>query len=106
MNAVKTTLDIPDPFYRKLKVAAVQQGKTVGHLVNEAIAEKLRKRSVPPSQPAWKRAFGGLEHLHQETKRIEKIMQKEFSRIDPEHCIDSQGATSKLVGANANCRAL
>ncbi|HZK81612.1 MAG TPA: hypothetical protein VFC46_11105 [Humisphaera sp.] len=84
MAKVKTTLEIPDPFYRKLKVAAVQQGKTVRQFVNEAIAEKLRKGSVSPGQPAWKQAFGGLEHLHEETKLIEQIIQKEFSRIDPE----------------------
>jgi hypothetical protein len=82
---VKTTLEIPDPLYRKLKISAAHRGTTVRQLVNEALSEKLR--SSPGSvgvQPAWNRAFGRLQHLHKETQRISRIIDDEFTRINPE----------------------
>jgi hypothetical protein len=81
--ATKTTLEIPDPLYRQLKVTAAQQGKTVRSFVNDALVEKLRAPAQSPnSRPAWTRAVGGLNHLHAETRRIEKTILTEFSKID------------------------
>jgi hypothetical protein len=36
----------------------------------------------PNTRPAWTRAVGGLNHLHAETRRIEKTILTEFSKID------------------------
>ena len=38
-----------------------------------------------PEHP-WTPAFGGLSDLHDETKRIERIIEDEFERIDDEDC--------------------
>jgi hypothetical protein len=85
MGEVKTTLEIPDPLYRKLKISAAQRGTTVRQLVNEALSEKLRASPGSAAvQPAWNRAFGRLQHLHKETQRISRIIDDEFTRIDPE----------------------
>jgi len=85
MGVVKTTLEIPDLLYRKLKISAAHRGTTVRQLVNEALTEKLRASpGNASSQPAWSRAFGRLQHLHKETQRISRIIDDEFTRIDPE----------------------
>jgi hypothetical protein len=84
MVFVKTTFEIPDPLYRKLKACAALRGKSVRTLVNEAIAEKLREPAGPAGGPIWRQAFGGLKHLHRETKRIETVIDEEFGRIEPE----------------------
>ena len=85
MARVKTTLEIPDPLYRRLKATAAHRGKTVRAFVNEALAEKLRAPDgKSPSPPAWRQAFGGLRHLRKETRRVEKTIAAEFSRIDAE----------------------
>jgi len=85
MVRVKTTLEIPDPLYRRLKVSAAHRGKTVRALVNEALVEKLQTSDGgATATPAWRRAFGGLRHLSKETRRIEKTVASEFSRVDPE----------------------
>ncbi len=85
MENVKTTLEIPDLLYRRLKASAAQQGRTVRALVNEAIVEKLQKPAGDAAgQPAWKKAFGGLRDLRAETKRIESLIRSEFSSVNPE----------------------
>ncbi len=82
---MKITLEIPDALYRQLKVTAAQQGKTVRSFVNDALAEKLRAPATgSAAAPAWTRAIGGLKHLRTENRRIEKTIQTEFSKINPE----------------------
>jgi hypothetical protein len=83
MEPLKTTLEIPDGLYRRLKASAATQGKTVKALVNEAIVEKLRQPAGSIA-PAWRRGFGQLRHLRKETRQIERTIDTEFSRIDPE----------------------
>jgi hypothetical protein len=85
MVCVKTTLEIPDYFYRKLKVAAAQQGKSVRQFVNEAIAEKMWKGpKAAQTDPPWMKAFGGLSDLREETRRIQRFIDEQCGKIEPE----------------------
>ena len=84
MADVKTTLEIPDPLYRRLKATAALRGRTVRDFVNETLAEKLREGAGGAGEPAWRRAFGGLKRLHRESVRMEGVIRREFGRIDPE----------------------
>jgi plasmid stability protein len=86
MSSVKTTLEIPDPLFRQLKISAAKQGKTIRAVVNEALTEKLnRSQHGQADLPAWRMAFGGLRRLRGETARINKEVAAEFSRVDPEN---------------------
>jgi len=83
MERLKTTVEIPDSLFRQAKTAAAQQGTSLKGLFTEALRAQLRKKAgrSSPSKP-WMRAFGGLGKLHRETKRLERIVQQEFERID------------------------
>jgi hypothetical protein len=85
MATLKTTLEIPKALFSELKISAARQGTTIRALVNQAIAEKLRRRPSPfAAEPPWNKAFGGMRHLHRETVRIDKVIAEEFSKIDGE----------------------
>jgi hypothetical protein len=85
MGFVKTTLEIPEPLFRQLKISAAKQGKTIRAVVNEALTEKLnRSQHGVEALPAWKVAFGGLRRLRDETAKINRAMATEFSRVNPE----------------------
>ena len=85
MAIVKTTLEIPDPLFRQLKITAAKQGKTIRTVVNEALVEKLNRASSQKLElPAWRSAFGGLRSLHNETVIIGGEMDAEFSRVSPD----------------------
>lgn len=79
---MKTTLELPDELFRKAKATAARKGQPLKQLVTEAIREKL-ERDQPGEKP-WMKHFGSLKHLHEETKRIEKIIEEEFETIDLE----------------------
>jgi hypothetical protein len=80
---VKTTLEIPDPIFRRAKSVAAQRGIPLRAFVTEAVTEKLEASSRGEERP-WVRLAGGLKHLHKETVRINRIIKSEFARIEPE----------------------
>ncbi len=80
---MKTTLEIPDPIFRRAKSAAAQRGIALRAFVTEAVEEKLSVASQMKERP-WIKLAGGLKHLHKETARINEIMNSEFEKIEPE----------------------
>lgn len=77
---MKTTVDLPDSLLRDAKAAAARQGRTLRDLVAEALNEKLHAphTDVKP----WMKHFGSLSKLRKETRRIEKVIKKEFETVN------------------------
>lgn len=80
---MKTTLEIPDPTFRKAKATASALGIPLREYITQAVEEKLslgaRRRGKP-----WLECAGELAGLHKETVRIQKIIDDEFEQIEPE----------------------
>jgi len=83
---MKTTVEIPDPLFRKAKARAAERGQTLKEFMSEALQEKLKTNagSVPTGEPEWMKGFGKLHHLRKETARIQKRVDKIFEVIEPE----------------------
>jgi hypothetical protein len=80
---MKTTLEIPDPTFRKAKATAGALGIPLREFVTQAVEEKLSLGSRRQDKP-WLECAGELAHLHKETMRIQEIIAEEFERIEPE----------------------
>lgn len=82
---MKTTIEIPDPLFRKAKSKAAERGQTLKQFVTEALIEKLAGGSPQAStRPAWMQGFGKLHRLSKETKRIETLIAEEFDVVEAE----------------------
>jgi hypothetical protein len=83
---MKTTIEIPDPLFRKAKSRAAERGQTLKDFVTEAVQEKLAAKSVraPAAEPGWMRGFGKLRRLRNETQRIQTKIDQEFEVVEPE----------------------
>ena len=79
---MKTTLEIPDALFRRAKSVAAERGIPLRALVSEALDDKLRTHD--PQDKPWMRAFGKLRGLHKETMKIDRLIEEEFGRIEPE----------------------
>jgi hypothetical protein len=79
---MKTTLEIPDPLFRRAKSAAAQRGIPFRELVTEALAEKLTVKGTP--EKPWMKSFGKLRTLRNESARILRIIDEEFDHLEPE----------------------
>ena len=79
---MKTTIEIPDALFRRAKSTAAQRGIPLRALVSEALADKLRVRNS--EEKPWMKSFGKLRHLHKETLKINRIIEEEFGKIEPE----------------------
>ena len=79
---MKTTLEIPDPIFRRAKSVAAERGIPLRALISEALADKLRADNG--SDKPWITAFGKLRHLRKETARINRVIEEEFEQIEAE----------------------
>jgi hypothetical protein len=80
---VKTTLEIPDKVFRRAKSKAAEQGIPLRQFVTEAVEEKLQAASGRGQKP-WMKHVGKLKNLHEETERINEVIEGAFEHIDPE----------------------
>ncbi len=83
---MKTTVEIPDPLFRKAKARAAERGQTLKEFMSEALQEKLLTKAgnARAGEPEWMKGFGKLHHLRKETARIQKRVDKIFEVIEPE----------------------
>jgi hypothetical protein len=83
---MKTTLEIPDPLFRKAKATAAERGQTLKEFVSEALQEKLSvgRAKARPGEPEWMQGFGKLRRLRSETARIQARIDEAFEVIEPE----------------------
>jgi len=86
---MKTTLEIPDAIFRRAKSVAADRGIPLQELVTEALREKLAADAKTGEKP-WMKHFGKLKHLHKETVRINRLIEADSERIDPEMWSDSR----------------
>jgi len=83
---MKTTIEIPDPLFRRVKSKAADRGQTLKEFVSEALQEKLadRRRTERSREPEWMKGFGKLRKLHEETARIQERIREGFEVVEPE----------------------
>ena len=83
---MKTTIEIPDPLFRKAKSKAAERSQTLKEFVTEALQEKLavNMNKVRPGEPEWMQGFGKLRRLRKETARIQARIDEAFEVIEPE----------------------
>ena len=85
LSAMKTTLEIPDPLFRRAKATAARQGRSLKQLVQEALTEKLARTEGDATRvKPWMALAGGLRHLHAENVRIDGVIATEFGNLEPE----------------------
>jgi len=80
---MKTTLEMPDAVFRKAKAQAAEEGIPLRQLVTEAVRERVDKKSSSGEKP-WMKHVGKLKHLKKDLARINKIVEEEFGKIEPE----------------------
>ena len=83
---VKTTIEIPDPIFRKAKSRAAERGQSLKEFVTDALTAKLEGTigTSRPPDPPWMQGFGELRHLRRETARIQAAIDREFGVVEPE----------------------
>jgi hypothetical protein len=80
---MKTTLEIPDAIFRRAKSAAAERGMALREFVTEAVKDKLAANAKVAEKP-WVKHMGKLKHLHQETERINRLIQEDCEKIEAE----------------------
>lgn len=80
---MKTTLEIPDPIFRRAKSVAAERGIPLREFITEAVRDKLADRAKAAEKP-WMAGFGKLRRLHKETAKINRRIEEEFEQVEAE----------------------
>ena len=80
---MKTTLEIPDPVFRRAKSAAAARGIPFRQFVTEAVNDKLKPKTGVGEKP-WIKLMGRLKHLRKETARVNRLIEEDSEKIDAE----------------------
>ena len=83
---MKTTIEIPDVLFRRVKSKAAERSQTLREFVSEALQEKLasRRGTAHSGEPEWMQGFGKLRQLHKETARIQERIHEAFEVVESE----------------------
>lgn len=85
---MKTTVELPEKTLRRAKTLADSKGVSLEQLVAEAIEDKIgRGEELRKGKPQWMNLYGAFaksEDMRTDTRSIQKIIDEEFERIDPE----------------------
>jgi hypothetical protein len=86
MVFMKTTLEIPDPLFRKAKARAAERGQSLKAFVAEALEARLATgyAAGAADDPKWMSGFGKLRQLHDETARVQSVIDDAFESIEDE----------------------
>ena len=83
MCYLKTTLEIPDPVFRRAKSVAAARGIPLREFVTEAVKDKLASDAKASEKP-WVKHMGKLKHLRKESARINRLIEEDSEKIDVE----------------------
>jgi hypothetical protein len=83
MQAMKTTLEIPDMIFRRATSKTAAQGVPLRQFVTEAVEDKLRSSPASGREP-WMKHLGKLKDLHKERQRINRAIEEPFEVVDSE----------------------
>jgi len=82
---MKTTLEIPDTVFRRAKSVAAERGVPLREFVTEAVKEKLAASvNAKGQEKPWVKHMGKLKHLRKETARLNRLIEEDTEKIDPE----------------------
>jgi len=79
---MKTTIELPDRLFRSAKAHAAQEGLSLKIFFEKAVTSQLRKNSESAAAPGWRRSFGKLKDIKAATREVQKVVDREFSRIE------------------------
>ena len=81
MWSVKTTLEIADDLYRRIKATAALRGESLKDFVADALKNHLERQAPGGSaQRGWRAVFG--KALREDVEAVDAITAAELERID------------------------
>lgn len=85
---MKTTVELPDATFRRVKAIVANRGVTLKQFFTTALEEQIRRYTqetqAREAEAPWMAGFGALSDLSGENKRILELIEEEFEALDPE----------------------
>lgn len=85
---MKTTIELPDATFRRVKTIAANRGVTMKQFFTTALEEQIRRYTqgtqTREAEAPWMAGFGALSDLADENQQILRLIEKEFRSPGPE----------------------
>lgn len=81
---MRTSIEIPDPLFRQLKIRAAELGVPMRELLIRGAERELEQVRPEKGQEAWRKFYGILKDDQEEVARIQARIDAEFEPIEPD----------------------
>jgi hypothetical protein len=78
------TIDLPDALMRRAEASAAANGQPLSDYIADTVGVRLAREELAARGNRMAELFGALQHLGSENRRIERIIEEEFEKIDEE----------------------
>jgi len=82
MVFVKTTIEIPDDLFRRVKIFSAVKGIPLKVLFAEALAEKVNEPESQEAVRPWMEFYGKGEGFINDLEEIDAVIQDEFEIVN------------------------
>lgn len=81
---MRTSIEIPDPLFRQLKIRAAELGVPMRELLIRGAERELEQARPEKGQEAWRKFYGMFADDKDEIDSIQARIDEEFEPIDPD----------------------
>jgi predicted transcriptional regulator len=80
---MKTTIEVPDNIFERVKTAAAVRRESFSEFVTEALRGHLERQTAPSSSlGGWRSVFG--QATREEVESVNALVAEKLERIDPD----------------------
>jgi hypothetical protein len=80
---MKTTMELPDSLFRRVKTSASLRGRTMKEFITEALISALATESGRSGRESgWRAVYGKASR--KDVQVVDRVIKEEFERVNPE----------------------
>ena len=79
---MKTTVELPDELFRRVKAGAALRGESLKVYFREALERRLGLSEIADGEPGWRRVFGHADAAA--VAEVDAVVERDFEEVDPE----------------------
>lgn len=79
---MKTTIELPDELFRRVKAEAALRGESLKLFIREALERRLGRSSIEEEEVGWRKVYGRADG--DSVAEVDRAVERDLEVVDPE----------------------